>query len=89
MPGLALGFAAGFGIPRWVLKFLRGRREKKFLEALPDAVDIIVRGIKAGLPLLDSMRMVANEGQEPAQGRAGRLHPHRPEDIRQGRFPWW
>ena len=47
------GFAAGFGLPRWLLGFLKKRREKKFLKALPDAVDVIVRGIKAGLPLFE------------------------------------
>jgi tight adherence protein B len=59
------GFAAGFGVPLWLLKFLKNRREKKFLEAFPDAVDTIVRGIKAGLPLLDSMRIITTEASEP------------------------
>jgi tight adherence protein B len=65
LPALALGFAGGFGIPRWLLKFLKNRRETKFLNGLPDAVDVIVRGIKAGLPLLDSMKLIANEAQDP------------------------
>ncbi|WBU28856.1 type II secretion system F family protein [Rhodopseudomonas palustris] len=60
-----LGFAAGFGLPRWTLGYLKRRREKKFLAALPDAVDIIVRGIKAGLPLFDSIKMVAADSPEP------------------------
>jgi tight adherence protein B len=60
-----LGFAAGFGLPRWVLGFLKKRREKKFLNALPDAVDVIVRGIKSGLPLFDSIRVVAADSPEP------------------------
>lgn len=60
-----LGFAAGFGVPRWTLGYLKRRREKKFLAALPDAVDIIVRGIKAGLPLFDSIKMVAADSPEP------------------------
>jgi tight adherence protein B len=62
---LAAGFAAGLGMPRWILKFLKKRREQKFIEAFPDAVDTIVRGIKAGLPLLDSMRVIAAEAPEP------------------------
>jgi len=65
VPALAFGFAGGFGIPLWLLKFLKKRREAKFLNALPDAVDVIVRGIKAGLPLLDSMKLIANEAQDP------------------------
>ncbi len=60
-----LGFAAGFGLPRWALSFLKTRREKSFLKALPDAVDVIVRGIKAGLPLFESIKVVAADAPEP------------------------
>jgi tight adherence protein B len=60
-----LGFAGGFGLPRWALGYLKKRREKKFLKALPDAVDVIVRGIKAGLPLFDSIKVVAADSPEP------------------------
>jgi tight adherence protein B len=60
-----LGFAGAFGVPRWLLSFLKRRREAKFLEALPDAVDIIVRGVKAGLPLLDCIKMITLEAPEP------------------------
>jgi tight adherence protein B len=63
-----LAFAAGFGLPRWALSFLKTRREKKFLKALPDAVDVIVRGIKAGLPLFDSIKVVAADAPEPLKG---------------------
>lgn len=62
---VGLGFAAGFGLPRWILGFLKKRREKKFLAALPDAVDVIVRGIKAGLPLFESIKVVAADSPEP------------------------
>jgi len=62
---IGLGFAAGFGLPRWLLSFLKKRREKAFLKALPDAVDVIVRGIKAGLPLFESIKVVAADSPEP------------------------
>ena len=62
-----LGFAGGFGIPRWLLNFLKKRRENKFLHNFPDAVDVIVRGVKAGLPLGDCLRIIANEAQEPVR----------------------
>ncbi|WP_295844662.1 type II secretion system F family protein, partial [Tardiphaga sp.] len=58
-------FATGLGLPRWVLNFLKGRREKAFLRSLPDAVDVIVRGIKAGLQLFDSIKVVAADANEP------------------------
>jgi tight adherence protein B len=65
---VGLSFAAGFGLPRWILSFLKKRREKSFLKALPDAVDVIVRGIKAGLPLFDSIKVVAADAPEPLRG---------------------
>jgi tight adherence protein B len=63
-----LAFAAGFGLPRWMLSYLKKRREKNFLKALPDAVDVIVRGIKAGLPLFESIKVVAADAPEPLKG---------------------
>ncbi len=63
-----LAFAAGFGLPRWALSFLKKRREKAFLKALPDAVDVIVRGIKSGLPLFESIKVVAGDAPEPLKG---------------------
>jgi tight adherence protein B len=65
LAGAGLAFAAGLGLPRWGLGFLKKRREKKFLRGLPDAVDVIVRGIKAGLPLFDSIKVVAADAPEP------------------------
>ena len=57
--------AAGYLLPRMYL----GRRRKKyrnaFLDELPNAVEAIVRGVKSGLPLNDSMRLVAKEAKEP------------------------
>ena len=67
LTALAIGFAAGFGLPLWILKFLKKRREAKFIHAFPDAIDVIVRGIKAGLPLLDSMKVIAAEAPEPVR----------------------
>jgi tight adherence protein B len=67
IPALGVGFAAGCGLPFWALSFLKKRRESKFLEAFPDAVDVIVRGIKAGLPLLDSLKLIATDASEPVR----------------------
>jgi tight adherence protein B len=68
LAAVGLAFAAGFGLPRWALGFLKKRREKNFLKALPDAVDVIVRGIKAGLPLFESIKVVAADAPEPLKG---------------------
>lgn len=64
---LMAAFAAGVGLPRWILLFLKKRRINRFLEELPNAVDVIVRGVKAGLPLGDCIRIVATEAQEPVR----------------------
>ena len=65
LAAVGMGFAGGFGLPRWALNYLKKRREKQFLKALPDAVDVIVRGIKAGLPLFESIKVVAADAPEP------------------------
>ncbi len=60
--GLIVG---GAGLPRWILTFLRNRRIKQFVEEFPNAIDIIVRGIKSGLPLGDCLRIIASEATDP------------------------
>ena len=62
-----IALAAGLAAPRWVLGYLRVRRENRFLEELPNAVDVIVRGVKAGLPIGDCIRIIAAETQEPVK----------------------
>ncbi|AAK24903.1 MULTISPECIES: type II secretion system F family protein [Caulobacter] len=65
---LGAGFAAGAGLPRWVLGFLAKGRTQKFTEAFADAVDIIVRGIKSGLPVHDCLKIIGKECPEPLAG---------------------
>jgi tight adherence protein B len=65
LAAVGMGFAAGFGLPRWVLSYLKRRREGMFLERFPDAIDVVVRGIKSGLPLGDSLRVIATDSPEP------------------------
>jgi tight adherence protein B len=67
LAALGFGFAAAAGAPFWLLSYLKKRREARFLDTFPDAVDVVVRGIKAGLPLLDSFRVVAAEASEPVR----------------------
>jgi len=59
------GVTATFGLPRWVLASLGRRRRKAFIENLADALDVMVRGLKAGLPLSDAMRIIASEFAPP------------------------
>jgi tight adherence protein B len=67
LASLGAAFAAGLGLPRWIIGFLIGRRQKKFLNEFPNALDVMVRSIKSGLPLNDAIRLVAVDGQEPVR----------------------
>jgi tight adherence protein B len=67
LAGLAM-FVGGFGLPRWILASKKKRRMNKYVEELPNAMDVIVRGIRSGLPLGDCMRIIAHEAQEPVRG---------------------
>jgi tight adherence protein B len=72
---LAFGatFVAGLGLPRWVIGFLAKRRTKKFTGAFADAIDIIVRGIRSGLPVGDCLKIIARESPQPLGGEFNRL----------------
>lgn len=64
--GAAMGFFIGlFGLPRWFLGFLVAGRQKKFSNQLADAIDVIVRGVKSGLPLNQCLRIISAESPEP------------------------
>lgn len=65
---VAFLIAGLIGLPRWIVGFLRKRRMTRFLNEFANAVDIIVRGIKSGLPLGDCIRMIATETSEPVRG---------------------
>src|SRR6476661_3515592 len=65
LPGALL--AGAFGLPRWFVSFRRSRRVKAFLNEFPNALDIIVRAVKSGLPLNDAVRLIANEAPEPVK----------------------
>jgi tight adherence protein B len=62
--GLA-AFVVGFGLPRWVLSFLRKRRLKKFTGEFANAIDVIVRSVKTGLPTIEALKIVAKESPAP------------------------
>jgi tight adherence protein B len=59
------GIAGFFGLPRWILKFLRRRRQMIFLSDFADAIDIMVRGLKSGLPINDAMKVISTETPAP------------------------
>lgn len=70
---LGAGVVGALGLPNWVLSFLRKRRMAKFIDAFPSAVDIIIRGVKAGLPVAECFYAIASEAQEPVKSEFRRI----------------
>ncbi|WDR06769.1 type II secretion system F family protein [Devosia rhodophyticola] len=68
-------FAVGIAylMPRWYIARRRKRYQNKYLDELPNAVEAIVRGVKTGLPLNDSMRVVAKDAKEPVKSEFARV----------------
>jgi tight adherence protein B len=62
---IGVGLMFGLGLPRWVVGFLGKRRMKKFSGEFANAVDVIVRGIKSGLPVHDCFKIIAKESPAP------------------------
>jgi tight adherence protein B len=63
----------GFFLPRWVLGFLAKRRKKQFTGQFADAVDVIVRGVKSGLPIGECLKIIAYESPQPMAGEFLRI----------------
>ncbi len=61
------GFVTAFGLPRWVLSYLVKRRQKAFVEEFANSIDVIVRGVKSGLPVNDCLKLIATEAPEPVR----------------------
>ena len=62
-----VAMAAAWFAPKWCLAMLAARRRRKFLAAFGPAVDMIVRGAKSGLSLMDCLAIVATDAEEPVR----------------------
>lgn len=65
--------AGGYLLPRVYVMRRRAKYQDQFLDELPNAIEAIVRGVKTGLPLNDSMRVVAKDTKEPVRSEFGRV----------------
>lgn len=63
-----------FGIPHFVLKRLAAKRQKKFLEEFPDALEATVRLLKAGMPVAEAISMIAREFSGPVGEEMSRIY---------------
>ena len=68
LPAVGFGISGGLLLPHLYVSFRRNRRFKRFAAEFPNAVDVIVRGIKTGLPLVDCLKIIATEAQDPVKG---------------------
>ncbi|MGN6147518.1 MAG: type II secretion system F family protein [Rhizomicrobium sp.] len=73
LPTLLVAVPVGLGLPRWVLNFLKNRREKAFTSEFANAIDVIVRSVKSGLPTNEALKIVAREIPEPVAGEFHKL----------------
>lgn len=62
--GILIG---GLGLPNWVIAYLKKKRVKEFLQEFPSAIEVIIRGVKSGLPLGACLQTVAAQAQEPVR----------------------
>jgi tight adherence protein B len=63
--GLFMGLFVGLGIPHFVVSFFIKRRVAKFTAKFPDAIELLVRGLRSGLPITETMGVVGAEVEGP------------------------
>ena len=68
MPAARRRSSARSGLPRWILARLTKRRQYKFIDEFANSIDIIVRGVKSGLPLVECLAIIARESPQPIAG---------------------
>ena len=62
---LGLGLVVGAGLPHMAVNFFMNRRTGQFNSKFPDAIDLLVRGLRSGLPVTETLGVVAQEVPGP------------------------
>ncbi|MCG8510316.1 MAG: type II secretion system F family protein [Rhodospirillales bacterium] len=70
---IALGIFAGAAIPHLVVNRMATKRLERFTGIFPDAIDLIVRGLRSGLPVTESISAVGSEMPDPVGGEFRRI----------------
>lgn len=73
LPAVLIGLTLGIALPHLVIGIMIGRRMKKFVSSFPDSIDIIVRGLRSGLPVTESMNIVSREMTGPVAEEFARV----------------
>ena len=64
-PSIALAGAAAVGAPAMLVRLLQSRNQRRFLDIFPDALDLIVRAVRVGLPIIEAIELAAREIRTP------------------------
>lgn len=78
---MLFGLVVGVGLPHMTVNRLIKRRQEKFIKLFPEAIDLIVRGLKSGLPVTESIYAVGREMENPIGIEFRRMS----DDIRLGK----
>ncbi|MDX1487472.1 MAG: type II secretion system F family protein [Acidiferrobacterales bacterium] len=70
---IGFGIAGGLMLPHFFVAVKRNGRFKRFSAEFPNALDVIVRGVKSGMPLVDCLKVIATDAQEPVKGEFKQL----------------
>lgn len=62
---LGIAFVCTMGLPRWFVTQLKKRRVKKFTDEFANSLDVIVRGVRSGLPVNECLQIISNEAPKP------------------------
>ncbi len=71
-----IGVIVGVGLPHMVIGIMVKRRQERFIGQFPEAIDLIVRGLKSGLPVTESVRTVGSEIPKPVGGEFRQIMEH-------------
>ncbi|RFB05782.1 type II secretion system F family protein [Parvularcula marina] len=63
----AMGVVGMFGLPRWFVGRAKKKRQKKFVAEFSNSIDVIVRGVKSGLPVNECLKIIARDAQSPVK----------------------
>jgi tight adherence protein B len=66
-PSAGFAIAAGLAMPHVYVSFRRKKRFARFLTEFPNAVDVVVRGVKTGLPVIECLKIIATESRQPVR----------------------
>lgn len=72
-PALLAAVAGSVGIPHLVVNYLINRRVTQFMSLFPEAIELIVRGIKSGLPVTEEISVVGKEMADPVGTEFARI----------------